>query len=196
METTSTLTRSANHMFVREQNLAYDSYFYLTSWDETTGTIVTHQSATTAFPSNPSMVWDVPRGHEMAYEPGTPAAEYAVGLKLAAARHAHESHENTIVKGKTVKVVKGRKVPVGTVGTVGTVFVDKYKSSRWSTAYQTHLYTGNGDVHKYVSVDNLAVLGPAPFDREAATERIKATAARYAAEGSNVWLWLLNGSSL
>lgn len=60
-------------------------------------------------------------------------------------------------RGSTVRVVKGRKVPVGTIATVFWKGIDEYKTNRWGTYYRVGLRLEDGST-VYTSMDNVEVI--------------------------------------
>jgi len=77
---------------------------------------------------------------------------------LAAAKREHESvvkEAQKIAKGKQVEVVKGRKVKKGT-----RWFVDHVGEGQYGAYANLSAQTiGRGEYHRYVSLDNLKVIG-------------------------------------
>ena len=104
---------------------------------------------------------------------------YRWTLAEIAAAAANAAEEAT--KGKTVRVVKGRKVPVGTEGTVVWRDTDNYKSSQWKTHYRVGVKDADGKVH-FTSEDNVKVVDPQEF--MPAWSDLEKRAARHAA-GNN-----------
>lgn len=60
--------------------------------------------------------------------------------------------------GKTVKVVKGRKVAKGTTGQVFWKGLDKYKSNRYTYVYRLGVKTEAGETI-WIAEDNVEVVG-------------------------------------
>jgi hypothetical protein len=141
--------------FITEQNLAYDSYFHATYW--TGEKFDTQQTATTAFPDCGNMIWNVRPGdtYHLPCTPGTPAYEHALNNAINRRRQDAETEAARVRKGSTVTINRGKHA--GKIGIVGTVFADRYKSSRWATVYQAHVYTPSGDVLKYQAVVDMTV---------------------------------------
>src|SRR5262245_27092113 len=97
----------------RERNFHDDSDFYVVAWDEAAGKLVTHEYATTRF-SCIGCGASVDATEEVLAKAN--AWAYAEMKPLAWSRYVKSL--KTPEKGDTVKVVKGRKVPVGTTGTL------------------------------------------------------------------------------
>jgi len=97
---------------LREQNLYHDSYFKALVWDDETDAPEWIEYGATAYAGWTHMHVDA-----------TPEirAKYDALLQAERERRAAKQREhaaNTPDKGKRVKVVKGRKVPIGTEGVV------------------------------------------------------------------------------
>ena len=104
----------------REQNFYDDSDFYVVYWDEKDGKIKRYTYDTTRFQM-----------------PGTAEVDATEEVKQKAEKHLVDVYVDMITKdeeerakfvevGKEVEVIKGRKVPIGTVGTVFWMRTDKY----------------------------------------------------------------------
>jgi hypothetical protein len=70
--------------------------------------------------------------------------------------------EREVKVGKTVQVVKGRKVAKGTEGVVFWVGPDRYKSSRWGTSYRVGFTTADGE-KVFTAMTNVEVVGAKVF---------------------------------
>jgi len=105
----------------REENRYHDSYFYALVWDDEQGKPVEIMYGSTAWPGGHSDYY--PDGWMHPQIDATPERRSAYEAYLAkqreeraerAARHV----ANTPDKGKRVRVVKGRKIEIGTEGKV------------------------------------------------------------------------------
>lgn len=104
-----------------ERNWHDDSDFYATVWNPETNAPEKITYATTrgwTYPNHASV--DATPEVRAAYE------AFLENIRKARAQAAAEERANTVAKGKRVKVVKGRKVPVGTEGVVFWTGPDKY----------------------------------------------------------------------
>lgn len=97
----------------RERNFASDSDFYAIVWDEATSSIKHVDYATTRG-------WTYLNGATVDATPDViaKANAYAAALRFEDLKTAAAAAARKPAIGKTVKVVKGRKVPKGTVGDV------------------------------------------------------------------------------
>jgi hypothetical protein len=95
----------------REWNGLDDSDFYAVCWNPEKGEVERVEYASTRG-------WTYPNSATVDATPEVRAAADAYYAKLAAARRAAEAERlaRTPAKGKTLRVVKGRNVPRGTVG--------------------------------------------------------------------------------
>jgi hypothetical protein len=59
--------------------------------------------------------------------------------------------------GKTVEVIKGRKVAKGTTGKVFWKGIDKFKTNRWATVYRLGVKTEQGETI-WIAEDNVKVV--------------------------------------
>lgn len=86
-------------------------------------------------------------------------AAYAAWHRAQAARRQAEweaAEAKTLRLGKTVKVVKGRKIEIGTVAEIVWIGEDKYNSDRWTTKYRVALLIDGARV--FTSADNVEVV--------------------------------------
>jgi hypothetical protein len=166
-----------------ERNGYSDSDFFATVWDDASGTVKTIDYATTRgwTYANSASVDATPEVREK-------AAKFFAARNLEARLAKAAEAAATPAKGKTVTVVKGRKVPKGTTGIViwvggGKYFgpTPRYKSSTWSTkgALRVGLKDADGTVH-WTAASNVVVVNPAAPDVEALTKLADATGREYA----------------
>ncbi len=99
----------------REANFWDDSDFYAVVWEDGKSREIQY-GTTRAWTYNSSAVVDASPEVKAAYEAAETEARVAYAEYLE--RLETERLAGLPTKGKTVKVVKGRKIPVGTVGTV------------------------------------------------------------------------------
>ncbi len=147
----------------RERNGYDDSDFYAVVFDEDSGTIKNVDYATTRG-------WTYLNGATVDATPDViaKASAYASKLRLEdlKARAAADARKPAV--GKTVKVVKGRKVPLGTVGEVfwageGRSFrpAPRYKTGAWSMKGALRLGIKTADGAKYfLAATNVEVVDP------------------------------------
>lgn len=105
----------------REMNGRDDSDFYALVWNDETGTIERVDYATTRG-------WTYPNSAVVDATPEVVALATARRAEVAAAARAAREAEEALVPrvGRTVRVVRGRKVPVGTVAEVRWFGKDRY----------------------------------------------------------------------
>lgn len=150
----------------RERNGYDDSDFYARVWDEESGTVKDIEYATTRG-------WTYGNSADIDATPEVVAKANAYYAKLALGRlkEAAAVAARTPAIGKTVKVVKGRKVPLGTVGEVffygeGAYFgpVPRFKSGAWSTkgTMRVGFKTPTG-VKFFTAASNVEVLDPEEY---------------------------------
>lgn len=96
----------------REENYHDDSDFYAICWDEEKQCLVREDYATTRFAGNGYA------GVDATEEVKAKAAAWLKSQLLPQVRAWNETQAQEPAKGKTVKVVKGRKIPHGTTGEV------------------------------------------------------------------------------
>ena len=169
----------------RERNYHDDSDFYAIVWDEATQAIITVEYATTRF-----YTYD-----NYARVDATPEVMAKVEaylerrhLELWRAENKRQA-QNPAVFGKTVRVVKGRKVPVGTVGEVFWVGEQRqygyryYRSPFAGTPMRVGIRTADGTRH-FLAADNVEVVGWEQYERDEETGR------RYAAARAREHAWL------
>lgn len=111
---------------VWEQNGRDDSDFYAEVWNPETGRPESIQYASTRG-------WTYPNGATVDATPEVLAAYAAWCQRVDAERRAAEAAREAATPrfGKTVRVVKGRKVPVGTVAEVFWTGRNGFNRSRW-----------------------------------------------------------------
>lgn len=136
-----------------ERNMYDDSDFYAIVWDAPKGAPRQVEYASTRG-------WTYANGADVdatdevkaAYE----AWETARAEDRRMAREAYEAALPTV--GKTVKVVKGRKIPVGTVAEVTWFGEDKYNSTSFLTRYRVGLNLTIDGKRVFTSADNVEVV--------------------------------------
>lgn len=136
----------------RERNGYDDSDFYAVVWDPENKTVGTVEYASTRY-------WTYANS---ATPDATPEVLVEVEAWLADQRDRQVEYmaavdASEIRPGVTVEVVKGRKVPVGTVAEVVWRGVDRYRSGRWSTSYRVGLMVDGERV--FLSEDNVRRVG-------------------------------------
>ena len=169
-----------------ERNGPYDSDFYADCLNVETGQIDQVEYDTTRCGGCGSATVDV--------------TEENFRLWLRAAYHKqvseclkHNENSASLVEvGKTVKVVKGRKVPIGTVGKVfwrKKVNYDKY--NRWYNAtYRLGIKDDDGNVY-WTNESNVEVVDPQQY-KESAHEVIRKLKKRRSEsyqEASSIYKW-------
>ncbi len=114
----------------RERNGYDDSDFYAIVWNPETRQTETVEYATTRG-------WSYPNHATVDASPEVIAEVTAYRNELV--RKENEREENARVKiplkGKTVKVIAGRKLPIGTIGDVFWIGVNKFKVPQYSGKY-------------------------------------------------------------
>lgn len=96
----------------REQNMYHDSYFYVTYFDPETGGFESKEYGSTAYVPTSRVTIDAPEALKQYHAEVQQEAWAKYHAELAAEQAAKEAA--TPSKGKVVKVVKGRKIPIGT----------------------------------------------------------------------------------
>ena len=130
-----------------EYNGRDDSDFYAVVWDRENKRTKRVEYASTRG-------WTYPNGASIDATPEV-VAEYEAWIKEQQARRAEDDRRleaATPRKGKILKVVKGRKVPVGTVGECVWVGGDRY-----SNGIRVGIKDSAGTVH-WTSADNVVVV--------------------------------------
>lgn len=143
-----------------ERNFHDDSDFYAVVWDAEAQDVREIQYATTRG-------WTYRNSVRVdATDEVRAAAGEVLARRYSAAAAAKANAEARVPKlGSRVRVVKGRKVPVGTEGTVFWVGPDRYKSSKWGTVYRVGIKTADGK--HFTSMSNVEVVDPETFSAEA-----------------------------
>jgi hypothetical protein len=85
------------------------------------------------------------------------ANAYYEAIALRNWKHDNEKQAKFPTRGKTVKVVKGRKTPVGTTGEVIWTGEGRKYSYYGKTPYRVGIKTADGTVH-WTDADNVEVL--------------------------------------
>jgi len=104
----------------RERNYYDDSDFYAIVWDDEEGKLTNVEYATTRFWSDGSATVDATD------EVKAKAEKWAAEAMFEPVKSYFRNEASRIVKGSRVKVVKGRKAPVGTEGVVFYMSEKKY----------------------------------------------------------------------
>lgn len=143
----------------REWNGRDDSDFYAVCWNHDKGEPERVEYATTRG-------WTYPNSAHVDATPEVVAAWEAWSRACQAARETArlETERRTPARGKTLKVVKGRKVPVGTVGECTWYGEGKKFGYYGSTPMRVGLRTLDGTVH-WTDAKNVEVV----LDTEAAS---------------------------
>jgi hypothetical protein len=136
-----------------ERNMHDDSDFFAVVWDDEAGCLKDVCVGSTRH-AGPWAKVEVDATDEVKAKAAKVVAE-----KRGKARHAYLTNEAQVaVKGDTVKVVKGRKVPVGTEAKVFWRGEDRYKSGRWATFYRVGLELPDGE-RVFVAEENVEKVG-------------------------------------
>jgi len=111
-------------LFEREENGYHDSYFYMTVWDEDTQSPKEVCFGATAYGGWVNPTTDATDEVKAKYE-----------AYITEKRRQYDAMEalrraKTPEKGKVCKVVKGRKVPIGTIGVVFWFGPERYSNGR------------------------------------------------------------------
>lgn len=133
-----------------EHNHYHDSDFFATVWDDAKGGPRDVEYASTrgwSYANNAAV--DATDEVQAKYA----AWQHERAVERQAARDAADAA--TPHEGKTVTVVKGRKIPKGTVAQVVWFGEDKYNSTRWLTKYRVGLMIDGARV--FTSADNVEV---------------------------------------
>ena len=138
-----------------EHNYADDSDFYAVVWDEEQQIVREVEYATTRGWSYPNSAWV-----DATTEVITKANAYYEAIALSNLKADNEKQAKFPTKGKVVKVVKGRKVPIGTTGEViwtGLELSGRRYSYHGKTPVRIGIKTVDGTVH-WTDADNVEVL--------------------------------------
>lgn len=151
----------------RERNWADDSEWYAVVWDAQEGKLkeVVYASTCGGTERNKAIVDATP---DVIKQAGLWLAKWAFDRW----REANEEQAQLVKVGKTVKVVRGRKVPVGLVGQV--VMMYDYTPNEWTRIVRVVIEV-NG--HRYVTnVSNVVVDNPQQYLKPMSEGRRIATA--------------------
>lgn len=139
----------------RERNYADDSDFYALVWNPETLRVEEHSVGTTRFggTDDNSASVDLAEEHVPAYR------EYLISEQARALQAADVANWSRAIhaavrpesKGQTVKVVRGRKTPIGTVGQIIWTGEDNYGNDRIG------LRTAEGETH-FTAASNVEVI--------------------------------------
>jgi len=141
----------------RERNFYHDSDFYAVVWDEVEGKTRVIEYATTRFPTYHNRA-----GADATKEIQAKASEYNYGLFLEQCQAANVRQSRQIATDRRVKVVKGRKVPIGTEGVVKWTGMGNYRKMR------ARIETDEGEEH-FIDCSNLEVIEPEQWLRPETT---------------------------
>jgi hypothetical protein len=155
----------------REENGHDDSDFYMLVWNPTEQKIDRIMFATTRGWTYPCMGSSADATPEVK----AAAAEYLRNRFLESLKAKNHSDARTPAFGKLVKVVKGRKVPVGTQGEVSWTGFDKYAfGGKPKLRIGIRLLDGTT---VFTAASNVEVINPATYEKPEAD--LETTAASY-----------------
>ena len=138
-----------------ERNGYDDSDFYAVVYDEATDSIKHVEYASTR-----GYTYDCGARVDTTEEVKAKAREVLRRASFARITSAAAAAAKEPEKGKTVRVVKGRKVPVGTEGVVVWKGVDSYNPGKWSgPKYRVGVKDAEGTVH-WTAASNVEVVDP------------------------------------
>lgn len=141
----------------RERNFYHDSDFYAVVWDGEK--ITSYEYATTRFAGGGFASVDATDEVKAA------ATAYLEKWIYGGLVAANETNARTPEKGRTVEVVKGRKVAKGTTGEV--IWYGKgrkFSPSKWETApMRVGIKDADGEVH-WTNADNVEVVNPGQYE--------------------------------
>lgn len=139
-----------------ERNGYDDSDFYATVWDDEAGEVKDVMFATTRGWTYANSATVDATDEVKAKADAWYRERLAHTLKANAEREAEFPE-----KGDVVVVVKGRKVPKGTVGRIFWKGEDRYKTGRFATFYRIGIETDDGDKY-FLAEDNVKLVTPKP----------------------------------
>jgi hypothetical protein len=148
----------------REYNGYHDSDFYVIAWDKRNKRLRRYEYATTRFGGGGSASVDATD------EVKDAAAAWLADQIFDRLKYENEADSRKVEPGKRVVVVKGRKVPKGTVGEV--VWYQSAKEARYGRA-RVRILTDEGDEH-YTDARNCEVEDPSKHILPDAELRAKA----------------------
>ncbi len=143
---------------LRERNYYDDSDFYAIVWDEEKQIIKDIEYATTRFPSDGSYA-EIDATKEVIQK----AEKYMENRYFDEWKKWNKQQAETVEKEKTVKVVKGRKVPIGTIGKVFFIKTMYFGYKGYQTAIKIGLLDKDGNKH-YTYIDNVEVVNPEQYE--------------------------------
>ena len=163
---------------LREYNMRDDSDFYAVVWDEPTQSLRQVTNSTTRCDTDGHCA-EVDETPEVIAQ----AEPYVDRCALEQLRQENLDESRRVLKGRPVRVVKGRKVPRGTMGWVGWIEESSFGRPRGSTERLATIDSTpdeRGDRTRYyrVSIGNLEVIEPDQFLRS--EPELEADAARWA----------------
>jgi hypothetical protein len=135
-----------------EHNYHDDSDFYALIWDEDTQSVREVEYASTRGWTYPNGAWV-----DATDEVKAKADAYYEGIALRNWKLDNEKQAKFPTKGKVVKVVKGRKTPVGTTGDVIWSGEGRRYGYYGKTPYRVGIKAADGVVH-WTDADNVEVL--------------------------------------
>jgi len=142
---------------MRERNYYHDSDFYAVVWDEVEQETKYIEYATTRG-------WTYANGARVdaTDEIKAKAAEYQYVRYLEQLQKANQRQSREIATDRRVKVIKGRKVLIGTEGTVKWTGMGNYRNMR------ARIETDKGEEH-WIDCSNLEIIEPEQWLRPEAT---------------------------
>lgn len=138
----------------RERNYHDDSDFYAIVWNEERQEITTEEYATTRFGGGGSASIDATD------EVKAKASAWLKKWMIEHIRRESEENAGRVAKGKRVRVVRGRKVPIGTEGVV--IWYEHVKYSYHSSQYRAGIRLDDGSV-VFTAAVNCDVIDPAQY---------------------------------
>jgi len=135
----------------RERNGYHDSDFYAIVWNEEKNKPEEIEYASTRG-------WSYPNGAvvDATDEIREKYNAYVEKQRIIAQKAQEEAEARIPRRGRSVRVVKGRKISIGTEGVVFWRGPDKYKSTRNYTYYRVGIEMSNGN-REFTSEDNVEV---------------------------------------
>lgn len=143
-----------------ERNGRWDSDFYAICVNVETGRIDTVEYNTTRCGGTGRANVDITEENFRRY------LRAAYKAQVSSLIESNKCGANEVEVGKTVRVIKGRKVPIGTVGTVfwqKAVNYDKYQRW-WKVTYRIGIKDENGEVY-WTNQDNVVVVNPEQYKK-------------------------------
>lgn len=145
----------------RESNGYHDSDFYAIVWDEEEQTLSRVVYATTRGPTNATCAVDATE------EVKEKARDWLHDWARRESLRTQRANAEKIVPGRRVKVVRGRKVPIGTVA---TVYATREREIRGNTIHEVALLMEDGSQQGTYEA-NLVVVNQEQFISEEEAEK-------------------------